>query len=445
MKEFINNLKGDKVIWAFIALLALISFMPVYSASSNLAYGANGSGNTVSFLIKHFAHVGIGFLIVYVVHKVPYHYFKAISWFAMPIVALLLMYTLFQGKTIGGANASRWIQIPFIGIGFQTSTLASMVLLIYVARYLAKKREVEDSFKKSVLELWLPVFFILMLILPANFSTAALIFAMVAMLVFVGKYPLKYLAIIIGTGIVALTFFILVAKAFPGAFPNRVDTWISRIENFTSDKPDEDNYQIEKAKIAIATGGLRGLGPGKSVQKNFLPQSSSDFIYAIIVEENGLIGAVVIMFLYIMLFIRFLIASHKANTLFGKLLVVGLGFPIVFQALINMGVAVELLPVTGQTLPLISSGGSSIWMTCISLGIILSVTKKDEEIAEEILEKAKREEALQRLIEREMNGELDEEEEKNEEEESEYTNEKVEQRYAIEDVSENPMKAVMGK
>lgn len=447
MKEFINNLKGDKVIWAFIALLALISFMPVYSASSNLAHSVNGSGNTVSFLIKHFAHVGIGFLIVYMVHKVPYHYFKAISMVALPIVWLLLLYTLLQGKTIGGANASRWIQIPFIGIGFQTSTLASMVLMIYVARYLAKKREIEDSFQKSALELWLPVFAILMLILPANFSTAALIFAMVSMLVFVGKYPLKYLGIVIGTGIIALTFFILIAKAFPDAFPNRVDTWVSRIENFTSDKPDEDNYQIEKAKIAIATGGFYGVGPGKSVQKNFLPQSSSDFIYAIIVEENGLIGAVVIMFLYIMLFIRFLIASHKANTLFGKLLVVGLGFPIVFQALINMAVAVELLPVTGQTLPLISSGGSSIWMTCVSLGIILSVTKKDEEIAQENLEKAKREEALQRLIEREMNGELDDENEEtnNDQEESEYTNEKVEQRYAIEDLSDNPMKAVMGK
>lgn len=437
MKEFINNLKGDKVIWAFIALLALISFMPVYSASSNLAYSANGSGNTVSFLIKHFAHVGIGFLIVYMVHKIPYHYFKAISMIALPIVGLLLLYTLFQGKTIGGANASRWIQIPFVGISFQTSTLAAMVLMIYVARYLAKKREVEDTFQKSVIELWLPVFGIILLILPANFSTAALIFSMVVMLVFVGKYPLKYLGIVIGAGVVGLTFFILVAKAFPDAFPNRVDTWVSRIENFTSDKPDEDNYQIEKAKIAIATGGIRGLGPGKSVQKNFLPQSSSDFIYAIIVEENGLIGAIVVMFLYIMLFIRFLIASHKANTLFGKLLVVGLGFPIVFQALINMAVAVELLPVTGQTLPLISSGGSSIWMTCVSLGIILSVTKKDEEIAQENLEKAQREEALQRLIEREMNGE-------NIEEEEEITNKK-EPQYAIEDVSDNPMKVVMGK
>ncbi len=437
MKEFINNLKGDKVIWAFIALLALISFMPVYSASSNLAYSANGSGNTMSFLIKHFAHVGIGFLIVYMVHKIPYHYFKAISMIALPIVGLLLLYTLFQGKTIGGANASRWIQIPFVGISFQTSTLASMVLMIYVARYLAKKREIEDTFQKSVIELWLPVFAIIMLILPANFSTAALIFSMVVMLVFVGKYPLKYLGIVIGAGVVGLAFFILVAKAFPDAFPNRVDTWVSRIENFTSDKPDEDNYQIEKAKIAIATGGIYGVGPGKSIQKNFLPQSSSDFIYAIIVEENGLLGALTVMFLYIMLFIRFLIASHKANTLFGKLLVVGLGFPIVFQALINMAVAVELLPVTGQTLPLISSGGSSIWMTCVSLGIILSVTKKDEEIAQENLEKAQREEALQRLIEREMNGENNPEEE--------TADKEKEPQYAIEDVSNNPMKAVMGK
>jgi cell division protein FtsW len=312
-----------------------------------------------------------------------------------------------------------------------------MVLMIYVARYLAKKREVEDTFKKSVIELWLPVFAIIMLILPANFSTAALIFSMVVMLVFVGKYPLKYLGLVIGAGIVGLTFFILMAKAFPDAFPNRVDTWVSRIENFTSDKPDEDNYQIEKAKIAIATGGIYGVGPGKSIQKNFLPQSSSDFIYAIIVEENGLLGALTVMFLYIMLFIRFLIASHKANTLFGKLLVVGLGFPIVFQALINMAVAVELLPVTGQTLPLISSGGSSIWMTCVSLGIILSVTKKDEEIAQENLERAQREEALQRLIEREMNGE------NNPDEDTAVENK--EPQYAIEDVSDNPMKAVMGK
>ena len=225
---------------------------------------------------------------------------------------------------------------------------------------------------------------------------------MVIMLVFIGKYPLKYIGIILGAGIIGLTFFILVAKAFPDAFPNRVDTWIARIDNFTSDKPDEDDYQIEKAKIAIASGGIYGLGPGKSVQKNFLPQSSSDFIYAIIVEEYGLIGGLLVLGLYLLLLLRFVVAAHKANSLFGKLVVVGLGFPIIFQALTNMAVAVELLPVTGQTLPLISSGGSSIWMTCIALGIILSVTKKEEEIAQELDEKQKREDALKKLIDKQL-------------------------------------------
>jgi len=250
--------------------------------------------------------------------------------------------------------------------------------------------------------LWTPVFITLIFILPANLSTAALIFSMVMMLVFIGKYPLKYIGIILGAGILGLVFFVLVAKAFPGAFPNRVDTWISRIDNFTSDKPDEDDYQIEKAKIAIASGGLYGLGPGKSVQKNFLPQSSSDFIYAIIVEEYGLVGGLCVLGLYLLLLFRFVVAAHKSNSLFGKLVVVGLGFPIIFQALTNMAVAVELLPVTGQTLPLISSGGSSIWMTCIALGIILSVTKKEEEIAKELDEKQKREAALQKLIDKQL-------------------------------------------
>jgi cell division protein FtsW len=181
-----------------------------------------------------------------------------------------------------------------------------------------------------------------------------------------------------------------------------VDTWIARIDNFATDKPDEDDYQIEKAKIAIASGGLYGLGPGKSVQKNFLPQSSSDFIYAIIVEEYGMVGGISVLGLYLLLLFRFVVAAHKANSLFGKLVVVGLGFPIIFQAMTNMAVAVELLPVTGQTLPLISSGGTSIWMTCIALGIILSVTKKEEEIAEELAEKQKRDDALQKLIDKQL-------------------------------------------
>jgi cell division protein FtsW len=436
MKQLLYNLKGDKVIWSFVALLALFSFMPVFSASSNLAYLNHGTGNTLGYLIKHLAHIFIGFCMIYWVHKVPYHYFRGISKIALPIVWFLLAYTLLKGTIIDGANASRWIQVPFIGITFQTSTLASIVLMIFVARYLSKKRETPVDFKSSLWELWAPVFVTLMFILPANFSTAALIFTMVIMLVFIGGYPLRYIGIIIGAGILGLVFFILVAKAFPGAFPNRVDTWMSRIENFTSDKPDEDVYQIEKAKIAIASGGIYGLGPGKSVQKNFLPQSSSDFIYAIIVEEWGLIGGLGVMLLYLLLFFRFIVAAHTSKSIFGKLVVVGLGFPIVFQAMTNMAVAVELLPVTGQTLPLISSGGSSIWMTCISLGIIIGVTKKEEEIAQELADKEQRNETLQRMIDAQIARE--------EAAEAALLAGAGVQDYSIEDKA-NPMQAVMGK
>jgi cell division protein FtsW len=440
MLQLIKNLKGDKVIWTFVALLALFSFMPVFSASSNLAYMGHGTGNTLGYLVKHFAHICIGFMIIYWIHKVPYHYFRAISIVALPVVWLLLGYTLVKGTVIAGANASRWIQVPFIGITFQTSTLAFIVLMIFVARYLSKKRETPITFKSSLWELWLPVFTTLMFILPANFSTAALMFSMVLMLAFIGQYPLKYIGLIIGAGIIALTFFVLVSKAFPdAAFFSRVKTWESRLENFTTDKPDEDDYQIEKAKIAIASGGIQGLGPGKSVQKNFLPQSSSDFIYAIIVEEYGLIGGLTILGLYMLLFFRFIVAAHKANSLFGKLVVVGLGFPIVFQALINMAVAVELLPVTGQTLPLISSGGSSIWMTCIALGIIIGVTKKEEEIAAELTEKEQREATLKRMIDAQI-----EREEKAEAALQEIEAREKTESYSIEDKT-NPMNAVLGK
>ena len=429
MKQLVSKLKGDKVIWSFVALLALFSFMPVFSASSNLAYIGQGNGNTLSYLVKHFIHILCGFGIIFFVHKVPYHYFRSISKWLLPIVWLVLAIAMIKGTVIGGANASRWLQIPFVGLSFQPSAFAALVLFVYVARYLSKTRQEPIVFVESLRELWLPVFITLVFILPSNFSTTALIFSMIIMLTFIGKYPLKYIGFIIGSAIVAFAFFLLVVKAFPDAFPNRVDTWMSRIENFTSDKPDEDDYQIEKAKIAIASGNFYGLGPGKSVQKNFLPQSSSDFIFAIIVEEYGLIGGLGVLFLYLLLLFRFVIASHKANTLFGKLVVIGLGFPMIFQAMINMAVAVELLPVTGQTLPLISSGGTSIWMTCVALGIIIGVTKKDEEVAQELKDAAKREEALQKLID----GVLEEEEA-----ESETS-------YSIEDKVKNPMQAVLYK
>lgn len=391
-KNIFSYLKGDKAIWAIAALLALFSFIPVYSASSNLAY-LYGDGSTFQYLVSHFVHLFLGFVIFYVVHKIPYHYFRGLSILLFPVVVVLLFYTLAQGTTIDGANASRWINIPIINKTFQTSTLAAVVLMMYVARYLSKIHHKKVSFKETILPLWVPVGLILALILPANFSTTAILFAMVLVLVFLGGYPLKYIGLIVLTGAVVLSLFMLSAKAFPGLFPNRVDTWMNRMENFADNKDTEADYQIERAKIAIARGGVAGEGVGKSIQRNFLPQSSSDFIYAIIVEEMGLIGGFLIMGAYLFILFRLVIISTKANTVFGKLLVIGVGLPIIFQALINMAVTVELFPVTGQTLPLISSGGSSIWMTCLALGIVQSVSAKREEIKlQEEKEKSENEE-----------------------------------------------------
>ncbi|MCZ4319487.1 FtsW/RodA/SpoVE family cell cycle protein [Aequorivita viscosa] len=382
MKNIFHYIQGDKAIWGVVGLLALFSFLPVYSSSSNLAY-LYGDGSTLPYLLRHFSHLVLGFAILYGVHKIPYHYFRGLSIIAMPVIILLLIATMAEGTTIEGANASRWIRLPFVGITFQTSTLAGVVLMTYVARYLSRIKDKTVTFKETILPLWVPVFMVLALILPANFSTTAIFFSMIVMLVFVGGYPLRYLGIILGAGLLFLTLFVLTAKAFPGVFPNRVDTWMSRIENFSDDKDTEADYQIEKAKIAIASGGIAGLGPGKSVQKNFLPQSSSDFIYAIIVEEFGLLGGMFLMILYLFLLFRIVVVAHKSTSIFGKLLVIGVGLPIVFRAMINMAVAVELFPVTGQNLPLISSGGTSIWMTCMALGMILSVSAKREVVPKE--------------------------------------------------------------
>jgi cell division protein FtsW len=384
MLNLFKHIKGDRTIWAIVAVLAIFSFMPVYSASTNLVYVV-GSGSTFGYLIKHMILLIMGFVIIYGVHKIPYRYFSGGSVLMLPVVILLLIYTLSQGTTIGGANASRWIRIPFVGVGFQTSTLAGLILMVYVARYLAKNKEKKIEFKESLWQLWLPVGCVLLLILPANFSTTAIIFTMIMMLAIIGGYPFKYISYIVGIGLVSLTLFVLTAKAFPDAMPNRVTTWQSRIESFWNNDG-EEGYQINKAKIAIATGGITGKGPGKSVQKNFLPQSSSDFIYAIIVEEYGLVGAFSVVFVYFLLLFRIIIAAKKATTIFASLLVIGVGLPIIFQAMINMAVASNLFPVTGQTLPLISSGGTSIWMTCFALGMILSVSASKDETEETILD-----------------------------------------------------------
>ncbi|WP_242131481.1 FtsW/RodA/SpoVE family cell cycle protein [Aestuariivivens marinum] len=382
MQQLFKNIKGDRLIWAIVALLAIVSFLPVYSAASNLAY-KGGDGNTFAFFVKHFMHLFLGFAIMYGVHKIPYRYFKGLSLVMIPVVLVLLGVTMLQGTTIAGASASRWIQIPFVGVSFQTSTFAAVVLMVYVSRYMSKIKDKHVTFKESIMPLWLPVFLVLVLILPSNFSTAAIIFLMVTMLVFIGGYPVRYLGIIMGLGIVALTMFIMFAKLTSGPLNVKVTTWENRIKNYSNDEDTEADYQIQKAKIAIASGGIKGVGPGKSIQKNFLPQSSSDFIFAIIIEEYGLLGGFFIMILYLWLLFRIVIVSQKADTVFGKLLVLGVGLPIVFQALINMAVAVELFPVTGQTLPLVSSGGTSIWMTCLAIGVILSVSAHRQEIIQQ--------------------------------------------------------------
>lgn len=387
IKRIFSSLEGDKTIWAVVSLLALFSFIPVYTASSNLAYLNGGSGNTFGYLVKHFSHIAVGFLFMYGVHKIPYRYFKGLSTLLLPFVIILLVFTLLQGNTVAGSNASRWIQVPIVNVSFQTSSLASVVLLVYVAKYLAKIKDVSITFKQSILPLWLPVFVVIGLIFPANLSTAALLFCLTVLLCFLGGYPIKYISAIIGVALVFAVLFGLTAKAFPGLFPNRVDTWISRVENFSEGENAEEQYQITKAKIAIASGGIAGSGIGKSVQRNFLPQSSSDFIYAIIVEEMGLIGGFGVILCYLIILARIAIMVTKSENEFAQLLVIAVGMPFIFQAFINMGVAVQVFPVTGQTLPLISSGGTSIWMTCISLGILQSVkANREKEILKEQLQ-----------------------------------------------------------
>ena len=379
MKIFLDKIKGDKIIWTIVFLLAIFSFLPVYSASSNF-----GNDFIFSNIIKHIAIIFIGILIMYATHLIPYKYFKGLSVIGLPVIIVLLALTAIQGNVIDGANASRWIKLPVVGLSFQPSSMAIVILMVYTAFYLSKNYSKKIKFTKSILPLWLPISVVILLILPSNFSTAAMIFLMILTLIFIGRYPIKYLFGMIFSGIFLLSFFILLSKNYPDMMPNRIDTWANRIENYLGAEGGEANYQINRAKSAIANGSIFGVGAGKSTMKNLLPQSTSDFIYAIISEEYGTIGAVSILLLYTWLLLRIIIVSYKSDTVFGQLLALGVGLPIIFQAYINMGVAVQLFPVTGQPLPLISTGGTSIWMTFMALGIVLSVSvnKKNEEITE---------------------------------------------------------------
>ena len=369
--SLINSLKGDKIIWIVVLALSIFSFLPVYSASSN--FGVN---MIFSSVFKHVAIIFIGIIIMYTTHLIDYKYLRGLSLIVLPLAIVLLLIKALQGNEISGANASRWISIPFINISFQPSSLASIFLMIYISNYISKNHEKKLSFKNSIIKLWLPILLVVMLVFPSNFSTSFMIFSLSLILIFIGQYPIKNILLIIFSGLILTTIFIGIANKYPDIVPNRVDTWSNRIENFVNPSLDNDsNYQINRAKAAIASGSIFGVGAGKSSMKYILPQSTSDFIFSIITEEYGLIVAIIILLLYIILLFRIVIISYKSNNIFGQLLSLAVGLPIVFQALINMGVAVHLFPVTGQPLPLISTGGTSIWITFFAFGILLSISR----------------------------------------------------------------------
>jgi len=369
----IKKIGGDKAIWIVVIALAIFSFLPVYSASSN--FGAN---LIFSNIIKHVSIIFIGIMIMYSTHLLDYKYFKGLSLIVLPLVIFLLFFASFQGNVIDGANANRWLNIPLLDISFQPSTLASIFLLIYLSNFLSKDKNKNLSLTKTFLLMWLPIVLVVGLILPSNFSTALLIFIMSTMIIFIAGYKLKHLTVLFFLFIFLISSFLLAVNKFPDIIPNRVDTWTNRIENFVNnDIHDTSNYQINRAKAAIANGKIFGVGAGKSSMKYVLPQSTSDFIFSIIAEEYGIIVSLIILLLYVVLLFRIIITSYRSETKFGQLVSIAVGIPVVFQAFTNMAVAVQLIPVTGQPLPLVSTGGTSIWITFLAMGILLSVSKNN--------------------------------------------------------------------
>ena len=371
--SLVKNIGGDKAIWIVVIALAIFSFLPVYSASSN--FGAN---LIFSNIIKHVSIIFIGIMIMYSTHLFDYKYFKGLSLIVLPLVIFLLFFASFQGNVIDGANANRWLNIPILDISFQPSTLASIFLLIYLSNFLSKEKNKNLSLTKTFLLMWLPIIVVVGLILPSNFSTALLIFIMSTMIIFIAGYKLKHLTVLFFLFIFLISSFLLAVNKFPDIIPNRVDTWTNRIENFVNnDIDDTSNYQINRAKAAIANGKIFGVGAGKSSMKYVLPQSTSDFIFSIIAEEYGIIVSLIILLLYVVLLFRIIITSYRSVTKFGQLVSIAVGIPVVFQAFTNMAVAVQLIPVTGQPLPLVSTGGTSIWITFLAMGILLSVSKNN--------------------------------------------------------------------
>ena len=353
-------------------MLFIFSVLAVYSSTGTLAYKYQ-SGNTEYYLLKHFITLLFGLGLMYVAHLIKYTYYSRLSQIFLWIAIPLLVLTLITGTSIHEAN--RWLTLPIVGTSFQTSDFAKLALIMYVARLLSKKQNRIKEFKHTFLPIIVPVIIVCALILPANFSTAAVLFLTCLFLMFMGRIKVKYLLGLIGVNLVLLSIFVVIMLYSPNQW--RVHTWKNRVENFISgDK--EGNYQVEQAKIAIAKGGVFGNGPGNSTQRNFLPHPYSDFIYAIIIEEYGMAGGMFIMLLYLILLFRSIRIVVKSPGTFAGLLATGCCFSLIFQAMINIAVAVNLIPVTGQSLPLVSMGGTSILFTSIAIGIILSVSRSIE-------------------------------------------------------------------
>ena len=387
-KEFF---KGDKVLWAVIILISLFSIFPVYSASTNLQYIVN-TGTTTSHLVKHALFVISGLVIMKFVGAVKYEYIGKLSSILLVITIFLLLVTMFTGQKIDGASASRWLKIPGTPISFQPSTFAYLMLIIYICRYLTKKIDRERLPAENILYLFVPVLLVFLLVGKDNGSTAVMILFVSLVVMIIGQFPIKYILGFFGVSAVLITLFMFVALNTDLIKNNRVHTWRSRIETFSNTSKidnieDENlkakNYQVNQAKAAIVHGGFLGVGPGKSALKQSLPQSVSDFIFAIIVEEYGLIGAFVLIALYFIMMVRIVIIASKMPAFFGSLLVLSMGIMIFVQLVINIAVAVNIIPVTGQPLPLISFGGTSILVTYLQLCIILNVSSRIQILDEE--------------------------------------------------------------
>ncbi|MBE9519143.1 MAG: FtsW/RodA/SpoVE family cell cycle protein [Bacteroidetes bacterium] len=361
-------IKGDRIIWMVVLILLVISLLSVYSSTGSLAY-QHRSGNTFFYLFRQLKFILLGVLIIFFVHLVPYRIFSRVSVFALYLSIPLLILTLIAGTNIN--EATRWLQIPGTGLTIQPSDFAKIALVMYLAKILSVNQNNIKDFKGVFGKISLAIIGTCALILPANFSTALIVFVTAFSLMFVGRIPVRYLGLMIFTGIFALSIFI--GGALLLNKEGRIATWKNRIENYVDGEG--DNYQADQAKVAIVQGGLFGKGPGNSTQRNLLPHPYSDFIYAIIIEEYGtLVGGILVIALYLWLFFRAGMIIRRSKSTYGAFLAFGLSMGLVLQAFVNMAVAVGLVPVTGQTLPLVSMGGSSIFFTSMATGMILSVS-----------------------------------------------------------------------